>query len=435
MFGKRYILIPAAALFAVFSVKGASPANDSLSLNAIISEVVQNHPLVKKASEELTVSDARIGIAQSAYLPNVDFDATYTHIGPVPAISFEGMNLKMAPSENYNAAFNMVQKITDFKRTDKSIAVEKQGKELTRQSIEQVKQKLSQAAIGNYFALLYLQEAIKIKDEQLNTLNEHLRYVKKKQETGSATQYEILTTQVRISAIENQKTDLEVARQTQISQLNALLGKPESTSQQVKNDLNISLMDLQNQALINTAMQNRDEMKLAREKAKLAEMKYSLTGAQNNASINAFLQGGIKDGYFPSLYKPAANYAVGVSVKVPIFDGKRSKYNLVQAKSAIISNDQEAEYARRTIVNEVVESSANVKASQKKVEQSELQLRQATEAYKLAQNRFSAGVITNLELLDGSTAVSESRLMLLKSKIDYTVNLYKLKSAVGERLY
>ncbi len=124
-----------------------------------------------------------------------------------------------------------------------------------------------------------------------------------------------------------------------------------------------------------------------------------------------------------------------VSVKVPIFDGKRSKYNLAQAKSAIVVNDQETEYTRRTIVNEVVESAANVKASQKKVEQSELQLRQATEAYKLAQNRFASGVITNLELLDGSTAVSESRLMLLKSKIDYTVNLFKLKSAVGERLY
>jgi hypothetical protein len=38
-------------------------------------------------------------------------------------------------------------------------------------------------------------------------------------------------------------------------------------------------------------------------------------------------------------------------------------------------------------------------------------------------------------LLDNSTALSESRLMLLKAKIDHTVNLYKLKSTIGERLY
>jgi outer membrane protein TolC len=176
-------------------------------------------------------------------------------------------------------------------------------------------------------------------------------------------------------------------------------------------------------------------MKLALEKAKLASLRYNLVDAQNNPVINAFVSGGVKNGYTPYLYDPKANFVAGFGLKVPIFDGKRSKYNLEQAQSAIQSNDDETEIARRAIVNEVVEAEANVSASVKKVDQGELQLRQAAQAYDLAKVRFDSGVITNLELLDGSTAVSESRLMLLKSKIDYTVNLYKLKLAVGERLY
>jgi outer membrane protein TolC len=125
----------------------------------------------------------------------------------------------------------------------------------------------------------------------------------------------------------------------------------------------------------------------------------------------------------------------GLGLKIPISDGKRSKYNLQQAQSAIQGNNQDTEITRRSIVNEVVESEANVQASQKKVEQGELQLRQASQAYSLAKVRYESGVITNVELLDGSTAISESRLQLLKAKIDYTVSLYKLKSAIGERLY
>ena len=124
-----------------------------------------------------------------------------------------------------------------------------------------------------------------------------------------------------------------------------------------------------------------------------------------------------------------------MGVRIPIFDGKRNKYNLIEAKSAIQVNDEETEIARRSIVNEVVEGEANVKAAHQKVAQGELQLKQATQAYSLAKVRFESGVITNLELLDGSTSLSESRLMLLKAKIDYTVNLYKLKSAIGDRLY
>ena len=413
-----------------------SQTKDSLSLNTIISEVVQNHPIVKKAMEDLVTSDAKIGLAQSNKQPTVDFASSYSRVGPVPTINIPDLGkFSFTPHDNYSAAFNVNQTIYDFGKTEKGIQIEQEAKELNRQTVEQVKQKLSQVVIANYYTLVYLQEAIKIKVEQLKTLNEHLHYIKKKQETGSATQYEILTTQVRQSTIENQKTDLETALKVQVCQLNSLLGLPETTVQQVKTELNIPLTNLQNDSLMARAMRNRDEMKLAAEKAKLANLRYSLTGMQNKAVVNGFLTGGVRNGYTPYVYDPKINFIAGVGLKVPIFDGKRQKYNQIQAKSVILVNDQETEIARRNIVNEVVENEANVQASQQKVEQGELQLRQASQAYELAKVRFESGVITNLELLEGSTAVSESRLMLLKAKIEHTVNLYKLKSAIGDRLY
>jgi len=429
-------VIPIIGLLSIRTVNSQSIVSDSLSLNSIIKEVVQNHPLVKRAMEELNSSDAKIGIAQSAYLPNVDFVSSYSRMGPVSSITLPDVGtFSLMPKDNYSATVNVTQTLYDFGKTEKNILLEKQGKELNIKSIEQVKQKLSQAVIGNYFTLAFLQEAIKIKDEQLSTLNEHLRIVQRKKETGSATQYEILTTQVRISAIENQKTDLETAHQVQVCQLNTLLGKPATTPQHVKIDLNPYQTNLKGDTLISAAMQNRDEMKLAREKANLAEMRYSLTTSQNNPVLNGYFSGGYKNGYIPALYNPKANFIAGLSLRIPILDGKRKQFNLIQAQSAIHANEQETEVARRTIVNEVVESEANVKASQKKVDQSELQLLQATEAYNLGKKRFDAGVITNLELLDGSTTVSESRLNLLKAKIEHTVNLIRLKSAIGERLY
>ncbi len=74
-------------------------------------------------------------------------------------------------------------------------------------------------------------------------------------------------------------------------------------------------------------------------------------------------------------------------------------------------------------------------AAAKKINQYNLQLAQALEAYSLATISFNAGTITNLDLLDSNTAVSESRLLLLKARIDYTASIYKLKAALGERLY
>jgi outer membrane protein TolC len=430
------ILLPVAGLLSVGTVKSQPLSTDSLSLKSIISEVVQNHPMVRKALEDLNNSDAKIGFAKSATLPNVDFESSYSRIGPIENITIPNLgSFSLMPHDNYTAGFNLNQTISDFGKTEKNISLEKQSKELNLQTVEDVRQKLSKAVINNYYALVYLQEAIKIKDEQISTLNEHLHYIQKKLETGSATQYEILSTQVRISAIENQKTDLETAKQVQTYQLNSLLGKPVSNVERVKNELNIVNPGLQSEALITAALQNRDEMKLAREKAKLAEIRYSITDYQNKPVLSGFLSAGVKDGYIPYMNDPKANFVAGIGVKVPVFDGHRKTYNQLQAKSAIQVNDQETEIVRRNIIEEVVESQSNLQASQKKVDQSELQLKQATQAYALAKVSFDSGVITNLELLDGSTAVSESRLMVLKSKIDFTVNIYKLKSAIGERLY
>ena len=40
------------------------------------------------------------------------------------------------------------------------------------------------------------------------TLNEHLDYVEKMRATGSATEYQVLATKVKISTVESQKVDL-----------------------------------------------------------------------------------------------------------------------------------------------------------------------------------------------------------------------------------
>ena len=207
-------------------------SSDSLTLTAILNEVIKNYPSIIKIEKELDAANARIGLANSAYYPDINLTSSYSRIGPTSTISIPNMGtFQLYPADNYFAAVSINQSIYDFGKTAKNVAFEKQSKDLTKLSIEQIKQGLSQRVIGNYYAIVFLQEAVKIKDEELATLNEHLRYVEKKAETGSATKYEILTTKVRISNIENQKTDILTSLQVQLSQLNSFLGKAQETSQ------------------------------------------------------------------------------------------------------------------------------------------------------------------------------------------------------------
>lgn len=431
------ILLPALiGLISLPIAVSAQSVSDSLSLSQVILKVMGNYPSIKKAEIEIESSDAKIGLVKAAYNPTLDLSASYSHLGPTSTFTLpEYGTFNLMPSNNYAASLDLNQQLYDFGKTRKSVDFEQQSKALSQMSLEQLKQRLSSSVLGNYYTIVYLQEAIKIKDEELKNLNDHLGFVQKKLATGSATPYEVLTTQVRISNIENQKTDLTTSLQVQLSQLNSFLGQSQTSGINLKKEISAKELVPESSALIATAIQQRDEMKVARQQAVINESRLKVENAQNSPILSAFASAGFKNGYTPEINDFKANYLVGVGFKLPILDGKRTKYNRVQVANQMQETDQDTELARRNIADEVVQCRANVDASLKKIVQSELQYKQASQAYRLAETSYKAGTITNLDLLDSSTSLSESSLSVTKSYIDYTVSLLKLKIALGERIY
>ena len=418
--------------------QNANLSGDSLSLSSVIEQVINNYPAILKAQKNINIAEAGVNLAKTAYYPDIDVSGSYSHIGPTSSFDLSALGLgifQLFPADNEAIALNLNQLIYDFGRTSKNIEVQKGSKTINELTLENIKQQISLAVAGNYYSIAFLQQAIKIKDEEIAALDEHLDFVNKKAATGSATQFEVLSTQVRISTIENQRTDLESALAIQISQLNSFLGNQPDQNLLLKQNLLATQQVESFESLSSIAYANRVDLKIAEEKRKTSESKLALVKTQLYPALNFFASGGWKNGYIPDLTTPKANYAVGVGLKVPIFDSGRTKYNKVAAADEIDVNDQEIELTKRTITNDIVENQSNIEAALKKLQQSEMQLKQAQQAYQLAETSYGAGTITNLDLLDSYTALSDTKLTLFKAKIDYTVNYLKLKIALGEKIY
>jgi outer membrane protein len=409
---------------------------DSLSLKEIIELAISNHPSVKIAEEAINNANTRINLAKTGYYPEVEANANYSNLGPVTKLTIPDMGtFQLYPENNYSASINYRQIIYDFGRTRQNIEIENENKSIGEQTLEQAKQKLSLLAVNNFYTLLFLQSAIRIKEEQLQTLTEHLDHIKKMMATGSATEYHVLSTKVRISAAESQKVDLEAALIAQHAVLNSLIGNDQGSHPVVKSELNTELPVLYSDSLVSYAIKNRDEVLLNQKRISLAELKYGMLKMQNKPTVSFIATGGAKNGYIPDLNEIKPNYAMGLGLKIPVFDGMKKKYNLLQAQSVITSLYYESDNTKRNVTNEIADAEAYMIAAKKKVGQYELQIEQALKAYSLAVTSFNSGVITNLDLLDSNTALSESRLLLLKSQIDYEASIYKLKASLGERIY
>lgn len=436
---------PILVLFAI-SLMAAGMANaqnsnqeftsDSVDLQQVVTKVLETHPSVLKAREAINTVEAGIGLAHSAYYPDIDFGAGYTRIGPVPSISVPNLgSFDMAPANNYNATLNIRQTIYDFSKTKTNIEVAESNKEIAEKNIDLVKQKLSLLTITSYYVVAYLQEAVHIKDLQLKILEQHLDFVTRQKETGSATDYEILSTKVRISNAKNQKLDLETAHSNQVAILNSMLGLPENTKIVVKNRLMIQPVNYESDSLISYAIVHRNEMALAALRQRQAELRYQSVKIENNPTLSAFASGGFKDGYFPELNAPKANYVAGLGLRVPIFTATRHKYNMQLAGSDINSVKNDIELSRREISSEVYQNATSLQSAKRKIDQSELQLEQAQEASRLAALRYQAGTLTNLDLLDNESYEAESQLSLMKARIDYLINSARLEISIGKQGY
>jgi outer membrane protein TolC len=413
----------------------AAQQRDTLQLNQMISEAISSHPTVMQAMEAVKIADSRIALSKSSYLPTVDGTASYSHIGPVPTINFSGMQFKMAPSDSYNAGVTVNQLVYDFGRTKNDAAIEEQNKSLAGITIEQAKQRIAASVVNAYLSLYYLQRAKDIKEEQLQTLSNHLEIVTKKRATGSATEYEILSTKVRMSNIESQRSDIVAGIKVQQAVLNTLMGRKVEGSISTAPSIPASIVTIPNDSLYSYAYENRMELRAASKKVEIAQMRLNLTKTQDNPTLAAFANGGVKNGYVPYLNDPKLNYAVGLTFKMPIFDGKRTINNTHISQSAINSSQYELEASRRAIAAEVAEAKMSLEAAKQKVLQFENQLQQAKRAMQLAETSYKVGTITNLDLLDAATALSESQLNLTKAHIDYCNSMYKIKLAIGEKLY
>jgi outer membrane protein TolC len=155
---------------------------------------------------------------------------------------------------------------------------------------------------------------------------------------------------------------------------------------------------------------------------------------QNNPVLSAFASGGWKNGYIPDINVLTANFTAGLDLRIPIFDATRHKNNLRLVSSEINITRQETDRTAREISMEVYQNEANLQAALRKIEQSELQVQQAEEALQLAEVNYSIGAITNLDLLDAQTLLAESKIMLLKARVDSAISIVRLDISVGRAI-
>jgi outer membrane protein TolC len=257
----------------------------------------------------------------------------------------------------------------------------------------------------------------------------------KKVETGTATKLDVLTTQVRVASANSARIDAINALRFQEILFRQMVGFTPDKPVLVRGELVTDAVDLKSDSLLQAATKQRAEIRTAVDAEASAGVMIRLAELGNKPTLFLALTSGIKNGYEPNIQRMMGNYAASLNLQAPIFDGYRTRHQKEQARASLLVVQARSRDLERRIATEVGQALSATSASQEKIGNAQVQVDRAEEAVTIAKAQYGAGVVTNLDLLDAQTSLSEAKLVLLRARYDYVSSLNTLDKATGKKIW
>lgn len=418
-------------LLAVF--KGQ--AQDSLTLKddqlkKLIAQTVANYPKIKELDIQLKANDVQDELIRTNYKPTVSGDGSVSVMAPVPKFEINGQTLQFAPYDNYNFSISLHQVIADFGRTRSQLQVSQANKQYQSSAIDISRNAVAYQTAQSYFAILFLQKAIKVQQDQIGVLQENEKIIQTKLKNGDALEYDLLTTQVRIANAQNTLKDLNSQQEQQYIALKLLTGSDQHGQIQVTENNDFDLIPA-TAAVIGTSL----EAEQINQQLHLLQVQQSAIKYNYKPNFFGSLSGGVKNGYQPMITQWRPNAVAAVGISVPIYSGGRQKLQAKLNQVSIDAAKQSLNTLEKTISKELERVNEHYQTLSSKLTNQDVLVNQAERAYKLAQVRFKEGLITSVELVTTQNAVENARLQQVQLNYEMQLDRMETHKIAGHKIW
>ena len=422
-----------------------SPTLDSLTVDRAVDQVLESYPAIEAARRDVEAAAARVGQARSGYWPRVSAVASYRRQDPVPKVTVPGAptgpggesrSIGIQPNNLYDGHVEVRQTLYDFGKTGARIDQAEAGRMAAERRVEVERADLAFQVVRAFYTTLLAEARVDVQRDQLDQLKRTLAVVRRQQEGGIATEFEVQSTQTRLSAARSRLTQFRSQRRNQAAELRRLLGTAPDDSLALRGSLRVSTGEssLRPDTLARKALLQHPSVQAAQAQVRAAQRQVRVVDQSDAPTLALTAQGGVKNGYPGDLGEPRLNESVGVSLNVPLFEGFATERQVEEAEAQVQAAEARLADVRRQVGTRVEQAASDLRAQLDRLETTALRVEQARRAAELARTRYEAGTITNLELLDAETALQQARLERTEVRYQVVLGRYALKRAAGTLL-
>jgi outer membrane protein TolC len=282
-----------------------------------------------------------------------------------------------------------------------------------------------------YYQLQNTDENVRIQIKAVENAQRSLKDTKALERAGAGTKFDVLQSEVQLANAQQNLLNARAAQLIARRDMSRILEYPAnldlSAAEKIEpvQDWNMSLEDT-----IILAVRNRsdlDILKLQREVARdtalaaLANLGPQVTLSANvNAADNFSQIGGI-----------ALGYQLGATVQWNFFDGGRAQAQVDQSKADQALAESQFEQTARQIRFDVEQAYITLLRAREQIITSTQALKSAEEALRLARLRLTAGVGTQLEVINAESALTQADSNRLQAITSFNLSISTLQRAIN----
>ena len=393
---------------------------------------LRNNPATRQAWFRARAAAATVGSKLSAYYPNVELDGSWLR---QKSAVFNGQTVYYQTSYGPNAILNWL--LFDFGGRAADVAEARALLAEANAAHDAVLNDVILQVLQAYYGYEGAKSLLLAQEASLKQAEENLRAADERHRAGVATIADVL--QARTTASQQR-----LAYDTVQGQIAVIRGAL-ATSLGVPANTPIEAGELPENLDLDRVTKTVDELIAAAEKQRpdLAGARSAALGAERHvASVrsNLFptLGGAATAGrsYFggSAAAGPTDVYSVGLLLRIPVFTGFQTQYDLKQAEAERGAADAAALSVEQQVVQQVWSSYYSVKTAAQRTRTARDLLASARESADVTRGRYTAGVGSILDLLTAESALASARAQEVGARAEFLFALAQLAHDVGSIL-
>ena len=298
---------------------------------------------------------------------------------------------------------------------------------LVESSMQQIRYQTTEA----YYQVLQCLALVNVRQEAVNTLQEHLNKVTIQYEEGITAKSDVLSSQVRLASEQQSLVTAENNYYKSTATLKNIIGFPQEGDLEIDDNLTYEKYDLSLKYCTDYALENRPDYLAAQYAVKSAEAEVKSTRSGTLPQVSATVGRSMSSEGLNFKEDHSGEWSAGIRAQWNIFDNGITSSKVEQSKSALRKAKSTEKKAKEDILLEVNAAFLDLKAAETNIKTTQSAIAIAKEDYEIAQLRYTEGIDTNLAVMDAQEKLTEAQNNYYNSLYTYYISKSQLDKAIG----